>query len=156
MNTQELSDFKHKAAHQLMALNEKSGELYQISKWPRWDYDLDEATLTFSRDGIPQVIASVQVVGTTSKRGKTWLCAWANSYLPAAAVNQIQKSETLARLRGLPISRIDRPRTTSIWDGKCDVRKNCARVSFESARGNRQSHLALTVAEAVRYAQKLS
>jgi len=101
MDTQEFSDFKHKAVHELMALNEKSGDLYQISKWPKWNYDLDEATLTFSREGIPQVIASVQVVGTTSKRGKTWLWGWANSHLPAAAVKQIQKVGEFGETEGI-------------------------------------------------------
>jgi hypothetical protein len=37
-----------------------------------------------------------------------------------------------------------------------DVTKNCAQHRFKSDRGNRYSLLALTVAEWVRYAQKLS
>jgi hypothetical protein len=61
-----------------MDLNKHGDQEYQIDSWPRWDYDFDRATLTFSKEGVPKVRASIQVVGTSSKTGGTWLWASAN------------------------------------------------------------------------------
>ncbi len=83
MNTEEFSAYRHEAVHRLMRLNEECEKTFQISSWPRWDYDLEAGTLTFSKDGIPKVIASILVAGTTSISGGTWLWGWANRNLPA-------------------------------------------------------------------------
>ena len=68
-----------------MELNKRCHTEFRISTWPRWDYDLDAATLTFSANGVPRVIASIVAVGTTSRKSNTWLWAWANEHIPEAA-----------------------------------------------------------------------
>ncbi len=78
MNAEQFSDFRHAAVHDLMGLNKKCDEDFHINSWPRWDYDLERGTLTFSQDKMPKVIASIQVVGTTSTTEGTWLWGWAN------------------------------------------------------------------------------
>lgn len=55
-----------------------------ISDWPRWDYDADAGTLTFSKDGAAKVIADIQIVGTTGS--KDWLWALRNSHWPDEVV----------------------------------------------------------------------
>jgi hypothetical protein len=50
-----------------MDLNEECENRFRIGHWERWYYDLDTATLSFSDRGVPQVIAEIQVVGSTQK-----------------------------------------------------------------------------------------
>ena len=45
-------------------LNQSCDLQFRIPSWPNWHYDLDLGTLTFSKDGISRVTASIQVVGT--------------------------------------------------------------------------------------------
>jgi hypothetical protein len=51
------------------------------SSWPRWDYDLERGTVTFSQNGVPKVFASIQVIRTTSISGGTRMWGWANKSL---------------------------------------------------------------------------
>jgi hypothetical protein len=74
-----------------MHLNETCARLFSISSWPRWDYDLAHGTLTFSKEGVPRVIASILVVGTTSNSAGTWLWSWANGYLPDNVSEPVKK-----------------------------------------------------------------
>ncbi len=83
MTSEEFSQFRHEAIHALMRLNESCDRKFQLSSWPRWDYDFERGTLTFSKDDIPRVVAHIQVVGTTSRSSGTWLWSWANEGLPA-------------------------------------------------------------------------
>jgi hypothetical protein len=55
-------------------------EIYKIRSWPRWDYSLEEATLTFSEDGKAKVICEIQAVGSVV--GEEWEWSWGNSNLP--------------------------------------------------------------------------
>lgn len=90
MNQEEFSAFRHEAVHALMELNEQADREYHIDVWPRWDYELEDGTLVFSEEGVPKVIASIQVVGTTSVEAKTWMWSWANEHLPANVVDRIR------------------------------------------------------------------
>jgi hypothetical protein len=64
---------------------------FQISSWPRWDYDLERGTLTFSANGMPKVSASIQIIGTTSVSGGTWMRGWANESLPSNVTREVAK-----------------------------------------------------------------
>lgn len=64
----------------MMAKNDRWFEHYKIDSWPRWDYSMDEATLTFSEAGTPKVICQMQVVGSTE--GDSWEWSWGNKNLP--------------------------------------------------------------------------
>lgn len=55
------------------------------------DYDLEQETLTFSEEGVPKVIASIQVIGTTSISGGTWMWGWANESLPPNVTKAVVK-----------------------------------------------------------------
>ena len=78
MNEEEFEIFRHESVHSLADLNDGCARAFRTTTWPRWDYDLDAGTLVFSDRGVPKVIASIQVVGTTSKSSNTWLWSWAN------------------------------------------------------------------------------
>jgi hypothetical protein len=84
-----------------MDLNEECTRRYRISAMPRWNYDLDAGTLVFSEEGIPTVIASIQVVGTTSTTSKTWLWGWANESLPSSVVSRVCEVRRFGETEGL-------------------------------------------------------
>jgi len=84
-----------------MRLNEECEETFRISSWPRWDYELEAGILTFSENGVPKVIASIQVVGTTSISGGTWMWAWANENLPVKVTEAIRKVQAFGEAENL-------------------------------------------------------
>jgi hypothetical protein len=57
-------DWRHEVVHELHAKNERPDQVYSIKRWPRWDYDPEAGTLTFSEDGIAKVVAEIQVICT--------------------------------------------------------------------------------------------
>ena len=57
--------FRHSAVDALMRLNERCEKEFQVSSCPRLDYDLERETLTFPENGVPKVLASIQIVDTT-------------------------------------------------------------------------------------------
>ena len=89
-----------------MDLNERCQQEFQISTWPRWDYDLERGTLAFSKDDVPKVVATIQAIGTTAISTGTWLWAWANENLPLnvkKAVEEVRmfgERENIADLKG--------------------------------------------------------
>ena len=82
------ADWRHDAFHQLMEKQDKMAEIYGTNTLPRYDYDVDAGTLTFSENGIVKVIADIQVVGTTSD--KDWLWGWANDWWPQQIVSDLE------------------------------------------------------------------
>jgi hypothetical protein len=97
MNEHEFTDYLHAATHELIALNETCFAEHGISTYERWDYALEQGTLTFSTGGIAKIIASIQVVGSTSKSGGTWMWAWANRSIPG----NVDRAATAVRQFGI-------------------------------------------------------
>lgn len=102
MDPEKFSHLRHEAVHHLKHLNEKCEREFHISSWPRWDYDLDRGILTFSRDGQPKVVASIQVVGSTSLSSGTWLWSWANKSFPPGVTKEVEKVRAFGELENLP------------------------------------------------------
>ena len=101
MSPEEFAKFRHDAVHALMRLNESCEREFQISSWPRWDYDFERGTLKFSKDEIPRVVASIQVVGTTSETSGTWLWSWANNYLPGEVTKRMERVRAFGEKEGV-------------------------------------------------------
>ncbi|HXW56371.1 MAG TPA: hypothetical protein VEJ67_11520 [Candidatus Cybelea sp.] len=102
MEPEQFSKFRHQAVHELMDLNELCEKEYHISSWPKWEYDLDRGTLAFTRDGVLKVLASIQVVGTTSISGGTWLWGWANESLTPKVTAQLAKVRVFGETENIP------------------------------------------------------
>jgi len=102
MDAEQFSAFRHQAVHELKRLNEECDTKFRISSWPRWDYELDVGTLTFSENGVPQVIAEIQVVGSTSISGGTWPWSWANGYLPEGVTEAASRVRSFGRTENIP------------------------------------------------------
>ena len=73
-----------------MRLNELCAQEFHIPSWPRWDYSLKRGTLTFSENGVPKALASIQVIGTTSVAEGTWMWGWANKSLPSKVTKAVE------------------------------------------------------------------
>ena len=102
LTLEEFKAFRHEAVHELKDLNDQCSRVYRISNWGRWDYNLDDRILVFSDSGVPKVIASVQVVGTTSAARKNWLWGWANGYMPSPIVARIEEVRRFGVAEGIP------------------------------------------------------
>src|SRR5579864_4700912 len=89
MTPERYSEFRHEAIHELIHLNELRNQEFNLSGWPRWDYELGHGTLTFSEEGVPKVLATIQAIGNTSISGGTWMWAWANRSLPASVIQAV-------------------------------------------------------------------
>ena len=79
---QEFKEYLHDSVHELIDLNDKYHKEFKIGSYARWDYDFDKATLTFSNEGVPGVIADIQAVGTIAHESKSWLWSWNNESIP--------------------------------------------------------------------------
>lgn len=102
MDAEQFSVYRDEAVHELMRLNEQCEQEFHISSWPRWDYEFERGTLTFSQDGVPQVRASIQVIGTTSISGRTWMWGWANESLPANGTKEVAKVRAFGTAEDIP------------------------------------------------------
>ncbi len=89
MTDQEFADYVHESVHQLIELNNKYQNEFRIGEYARWSYDLDDAKLRFSNEGVVLVEADIQAAGSIAKQSKSWLWSWANSSLPEHVTDSI-------------------------------------------------------------------
>jgi hypothetical protein len=62
---------------------EQNQKDFGLDAYSRFDWDQWRGELVFSKDGVPKVVARIQVAGTLSTKAKTWFWAWGNSaFLP--------------------------------------------------------------------------
>jgi len=101
LDAEQFSVYRHEAVHELMRLNQLCAQEFHISSWPRWDYDLKHGTLTFSENGVPKVLASIQVIGTTSVADGTWMWGWANDSLPPNVTKAVARVREFGQARNI-------------------------------------------------------
>ena len=77
------------ALAELMAKQDRLKESHQVGSWPRYDYDADAGTLTFSDASGPKVIADIQIVGSTGPHDRLW--SWANSHWDGCSVSEMPR-----------------------------------------------------------------
>lgn len=65
----------HEALH---AKQDALDAQYTLGRHKRWDYDQETASLVFSNDGVPAIVADVEFIGSISTQSNTWRWAWAN------------------------------------------------------------------------------
>jgi hypothetical protein len=83
----EYETYAHDCVHESMEKNKTLFAKYKIDSWPRWNYSLEDATLTFSEDGKAKVICDIQAVGTTF--GDEWEWSWGNKNLPLSCKSRM-------------------------------------------------------------------
>jgi hypothetical protein len=110
MKPMQFSVLRHDAVHELMRKNELCEKEFHVSSWPHWDYDLERGTLTFSENGVPKVLASIHVIGTTSVSGGTWMWSWANESLPPNVTKQVANVREFGLAENIPeLTEAERP-----------------------------------------------
>ena len=85
----EYEQFAHECVHEAIALNKIWMEKYRIGKWQRWDYSLEDCTLTFSEAGQPKVVCDIRAVG--SVQGESWEWSWGNRNLPDSCKDRMEE-----------------------------------------------------------------
>lgn len=93
------SEWRHDAVHELMEKQDALKKSHRTGSWPRFDYDLDAGTLTFSEDGAPKLVADIQVVGSTGP--SDWMWSWANQHWPPAVVEDMEKVRAFGAKNGI-------------------------------------------------------
>ena len=99
------------AAEYLKRQQDRLRAEFQLGSWQRYDYDQEAGTLTFSSGGRIGVVADIQMVGSTSKRGGTWLWAWANPSILENVKHSLADVRAYGETHGLD------KLTTAEWPG---------------------------------------
>ena len=95
-------DWRHEAVHQLQEKNARLRSEFRFGEWPRFDYDVDAGRLIFSEEeGIPKVVAEIQIVGTTSFKAGDWLWSWGNSHWPQPRVTDAELVRAFGEEHGI-------------------------------------------------------
>ena len=77
----EYDQFRHTCVHESQAKNAAWFATYAVNDYAHWDYEMDDATLTFSSAGSQtELVCRMQVVG--SHHGASWEWSWGNPNLP--------------------------------------------------------------------------
>jgi len=76
-----------------MAKNKVWLKEYKIDDWPRWDYEMDDATLIFSENGKAKVICQIEVAGSTNPTSWEW--SWGNENYPLTCRKRMEEVRTL-------------------------------------------------------------
>jgi hypothetical protein len=81
MNAMSEQEYQHYLRHSKWSMRTKIDENekeFGLGTFPRFDWDQWRGELVFSRGGVPQVVARIQVVGTWTSKPNLWLWSWAN------------------------------------------------------------------------------
>jgi hypothetical protein len=101
LTREDFEHYRHQAGHDLMDLNEQCENGFRLAEWPRYAYDLETASLVFSRDGVPHVIAKVQLVGTIDGEEKTWRWGWADLSVPDVSTRRMEELRAFGEREGI-------------------------------------------------------
>ena len=93
--------WRHDAYHRLQDKTERVRAQFRLGDWPRYHYDIDAGTLTFSENEVPKVIAEIQIAGSTSFKGGDWLWSWANAHWPLARSADAQRVRAFGEEHGI-------------------------------------------------------
>ena len=93
--------WRHDAFHQLQEKTARLKSEFRLGEWSRYDYDVDAGTLVFSSDGVPKVIAEIQIAGSTSAAAGNWLWAWGNSNWPVERVTDAELVRAFGEEHGI-------------------------------------------------------
>lgn len=101
MTDQEYKLFADDAVEVLNTLNQKLNEEFGIGGYERWDYQQESGEFVFSHQGVPKVAAQVQIVGSYSSAGRSWLWAWANASILEGGREQVPKVRDFGIAEGI-------------------------------------------------------
>ena len=95
---EEYETWAHERIHESIERNSLWLKSFKINDWPRWNYSLDDCTLTFSKDGVAEVVCDIQAVG--SVQSDSWEWSWGNRNLPDACKTQLHGVREFGETKG--------------------------------------------------------
>ncbi len=101
------------ATQQLNRAQEAADAKWGFLTFPRWDFDSDNRTVTFSERGSRRLIANVRMVGSYSTKSSSFQWAWVLYDHDEPMIDGIVDLPAFGEVRG--IERL----TTNYWD--CDI-----------------------------------
>ncbi|MFE2424056.1 DUF6882 domain-containing protein [Streptomyces hokutonensis] len=78
-------------------------ERFGLSGDVRYDWSMDDAQITWSRDGKVFLAGRLTVIGSVSVAQQTWLWSWANDSLPHAALGDIERVRRFGEENDYPV-----------------------------------------------------
>lgn len=95
---EEYEDFRHICVHESQDKNDDWFARYGVDSYPRWDYEMHDATLTFSGGTCGDLICKMQVVG--SHHGSSWEWSWGNPNLPIECRTRMEEVRAFGEEKG--------------------------------------------------------
>lgn len=87
---QDYEKFRNEVCEKFLAQSKKVNEEYKLGSYSRWDFSQDTGQIIFSDNGVPKVIAKVQIAGTWSNVSNTWMWSWNNKSIDALVKKDIE------------------------------------------------------------------
>ncbi|MFF3301365.1 DUF6882 domain-containing protein [Streptomyces sp. NPDC002908] len=78
-------------------------EHYGLSGDVQYHWSMDDARITWTRDGATFLTGRLTMIGSMSPSRKTWLWAWANESLPRPVVGDIEQVRRFGEANGFPV-----------------------------------------------------
>ncbi|WP_411072300.1 DUF6882 domain-containing protein [Streptomyces sp. cmx-4-25] len=78
-------------------------ERFGLSGDVQYDWSMDDARITWSRDGEVFLTGRLTVIGSVSVAQRTWLWSWANESLPRAALGDMERVRRFGEENGYPV-----------------------------------------------------
>ncbi|GLX38345.1 hypothetical protein Sros01_44180 [Streptomyces roseochromogenus] len=78
-------------------------ERFGLSGDVQYDWSMDDAHITWSRDGKVFLTGRLTVIGSVSVARQTWLWSWANESLPHAALGDMERVRQFGEENGYPV-----------------------------------------------------
>jgi hypothetical protein len=102
LTEREAADLLHHAVHEGQALQTASNKRLGWLDMPRWDYDGDSSTLTFSA-GDDKLIADVRLVGSLSTKSNTFQWAWKTLDVGSSKARDVSYVRVFGEVRGIEL-----------------------------------------------------
>ncbi|MFE7356360.1 DUF6882 domain-containing protein [Streptomyces sp. NPDC057543] len=78
-------------------------ERFGLSGDVQYDWSMDDAQITWSRDGKVFLTGRLTVIGSVSVAQQTWLWSWANESLPHAALGDMERVRQFGEENDYPV-----------------------------------------------------
>jgi hypothetical protein len=75
-------------------------ERFKLADDTTYQWSMDDARITWSRDGVPFVSGRLTMLGSVSASEGNWLWSWANPSLPAAVLGDVDKVRRYGEANG--------------------------------------------------------
>ena len=92
-----------RAAHaHVRELQVRAQDRFDLGHHDAWSADYDAGRFTFGSKKRVEVVADLQIVGSYSLTGRSWMWGWANDKVKPPLVEDVARLRVLGEVRGMP------------------------------------------------------